>query len=175
MSLYALGLGSNLGERIQTLVHAVIELDQVSQTEVQSVSSLYETEPVGLLPQPNYINGAVLILSDLQPEELLREIQAIEIRFGRIRTRRRWGPRTLDIDILLIESMSIHTKRLTVPHPQLFFRRFALLPLAELVPDWVIPGSGTTVTTALADCPESGIIQCVLTQHQFLQRVREVQ
>ncbi|MBN1542367.1 2-amino-4-hydroxy-6-hydroxymethyldihydropteridine diphosphokinase [candidate division KSB1 bacterium] len=174
MSEYILGLGANLGERITTLECAGAELANHPQMHLLKVSSLYETEPVGFKEQPDFINGAVLFSSDLPPKAFFRITQTLETRFGRIRNRP-WGPRTLDIDILLIDSISIETERLIVPHPQLRYRRFALLPAAELAPNWVIPGSGCTVAEALADCPDSGRLECIVSQHHFLKRVREVQ
>lgn len=111
-------------------------------------SSLYETAPVGKTDQPEFLNLVAEVETALDPEALLDLIQAIERDLGRTRDVR-WGPRTLDIDILLYDSVSVRTERLTVPHPEMTRRRFVLEPLLEIVPDAVLP-DGRPVRTLLA-------------------------
>lgn len=126
-----LGLGSNIGERRRYLRDAVDTLG----TSVVAVSSMYETEPVGGPPrQDDFINIVVEIDTDLPPRELLAVCHRLESAAGRVRDVR-WGPRTLDVDILWIDGVTMDTEDLTVPHPRLFKRRFVLVPLSELAPE----------------------------------------
>ncbi len=127
------GLGSNLGERQQTLRRAIERVKNIPTGKLLRVSSFYETEPWGVVDQPNFLNAAIKISTELEPLELLDELQRIEFEFGRVR-RKHWGARTLDLDILLIEGREISSERLTVPHKFLFERDFALIPLKEIFP-----------------------------------------
>ena len=129
-----LGLGSNLGERQQSLDRAVHLLETTEGVAVLDLSSTHETEPVGMTEQPKFLNAVVKIACKLAPEELLDRCQRIEDRLGRVRTVR-WGPRTIDIDILLIEGVTLDTEDLTVPHPRMCEREFVLAPLAEIAPE----------------------------------------
>ena len=128
-----LGLGGNLGDRALTLRRAIERVKKIPAVKLLRVSSFYETEPWGVVDQPNFLNAAIKISTDLEPLDLLDELQRIELEFGRLR-RERWGPRTLDIDVLLIDGREISTERLTVPHPLLRARDFALVPLKEIFP-----------------------------------------
>lgn len=127
------GLGSNLGERQKTLRRAIERVKKIPAVKLLRVSSFYETEPWGVINQPNFLNAAIKISAELEPLELLDELQRIESEFGRVR-RERWGARTLDLDILLIEGREFFSERLTVPHKFLFERDFALVPLTEIFP-----------------------------------------
>ena len=129
-----LGLGSNLGERQQSLDRAVHLLETTEGVTVLDLSSTHETEPVGVPEQPKFLNAVVKIACELSPEELLARCQGIEDQLGRVRTVR-WGPRTIDIDILLIEGVTLNTERLTVPHPRMCEREFVLAPLTEIAPE----------------------------------------
>jgi 2-amino-4-hydroxy-6-hydroxymethyldihydropteridine diphosphokinase len=139
MQTAVIGLGANLGQRLQTLESAIHTLAHSAHIRVVRVSPVYETEAVGP-PQPNFLNAAVRIETDLEPEALLDTLLAIEMAHGRIR-KERWGPRTLDLDILAICEPETHfpvkiaTPRLTVPHPRLFERSFALAPLLDVMPE----------------------------------------
>jgi 2-amino-4-hydroxy-6-hydroxymethyldihydropteridine diphosphokinase len=136
------GLGANLGDREGTLRAAVDALAAEPGIEVVVVSTLRETEPVGVGDQPRFLNGAAELETSLTARELLDRLLAIEQRFGRVRVPGEHGPRTLDLDLLLFGDESIDDLGLTVPHPRLHERRFALEPLAELAPDLVVPGRG---------------------------------
>lgn len=127
------GLGSNLGERRRTLRRAIERVKKIPAVKLLRVSSFYETEPWGVVDQPNFLNAAIKISAPLEPLELLDELQRIELEFGRVRCEH-WGARTLDLDILLIEGREISSERLTVPHKFLFERDFALVPLKEIFP-----------------------------------------
>ena len=130
------GLGSNLGDREATIRAAIAAL-----AGVVAVSELRETDPVGVTEQPAFLNGAVALETELSARELLESLLAVERELGRER-RERWGPRTIDLDLLLYGIETVDEPGLTVPHPRLHERRFALEPLAELDPELVVPGRG---------------------------------
>jgi len=130
------GVGSNLGDREATIRAAISAL-----SGVVAVSELRETEPVGVTEQPAFLNGAVALETELSPRQLLAALLAIERELGRER-RERWGPRTIDLDLLLYGGETVDEPGLTVPHPRLHERRFALEPLVELDPELLIPGRG---------------------------------
>lgn len=136
------GLGANLGDRERTLRAAVEALAAEEGIEVVAVSTLRETEPVGVGEQPRFLNGAAELETTLTARELLDRLLAVEQRFGRIRIPGEHGPRTLDLDLLLYGDEVIDEPGLTVPHPRLHKRRFVLEPLAELAPGLVVPGRG---------------------------------
>ena len=131
-----IGLGSNLGDRQSTIEAAISALPGVV-----AVSRLRETEPVGVLDQPPFLNAAAALETTLSPRELLGTLLAIERELGRER-RERWGPRTIDLDLLLYGDAVVEEPGLTVPHPRLHERHFALEPLHELDPELVVPGRG---------------------------------
>jgi 2-amino-4-hydroxy-6-hydroxymethyldihydropteridine diphosphokinase len=136
-----LGIGSNLGDREDNLRRAVELLFAEDGIEVTAVSEIRETEPVGPVEQGPFLNGAVRIETDLGPRDLLERLLAVEQRFGRVREER-WGPRTIDLDLLLYGDEVVDEPGLTVPHPRLKERRFALEPLSDLDPSLTIPGLG---------------------------------
>ena len=137
------GLGSNFGEREVTLKAAVGRLRGLSDVEVKRVSAFRDTEPVGEVDQPRFLNGAVELETDLSARALLGVLLELERAFGRDRgAGPPQGPRTLDLDLLLYGTQAIDEPLLTVPHPRLHERRFVLEPLAELDPDLEIPGQG---------------------------------
>jgi len=136
------GLGANLGEREETLRAAVAGLEATGGVEVVAVSAFRETEPVGYVDQPRFLNGAVALETSLTPRELLDALLAVERSLGRTRDGPRFGPRTIDLDLLLYGDESLDEPGLTVPHPRLHERAFALEPLAELEPGLVVPGHG---------------------------------
>ncbi len=134
-----LGLGANLGDREANIREALRKLDLLPTIDVKTVSSLIETTPVGITEQPDFLNAAAEIETTLTPHRLLEAILAVEKDLGRERTLR-WGPRVIDIDILIYEDKQIKSPSLTLPHPRLTERAFALAPLAEIAPDLVVPG-----------------------------------
>jgi 2-amino-4-hydroxy-6-hydroxymethyldihydropteridine diphosphokinase len=136
------GLGANLGDRERTLHGAVAALGSEEGIEVLAVSTLRETEPVGVGEQPLFLNGAAALDTTLGAAELLDRLLAVEQRFGRFRVPGEHGPRTLDLDLLLYGDEQLEEPGLTVPHPRLHERRFVLEPLAELDPELVVPGRG---------------------------------
>jgi 2-amino-4-hydroxy-6-hydroxymethyldihydropteridine diphosphokinase len=137
------GIGSNLGEPERQIAAALDQLAAEEGIELVAVSTLRETEPVGYPDQPNFLNGAARIETELPARDLLKRLLAIEGRLGRVRGEGpRFGPRTIDLDLLVYGQERIEEPGLTVPHPRLAERRFALEPLAELAPGLEIPGLG---------------------------------
>jgi 2-amino-4-hydroxy-6-hydroxymethyldihydropteridine diphosphokinase len=134
-----IGLGGNLGDREATLRRAVELLDAEPGIEVVAVSSLHETEPWGYADQPAFLNGAVAVETEHPPHELLERLLGIELALGRRREGPRYGPRTVDLDLLVYGAETVDEPGLTVPHPRLAERRFALEPLAELDPELTLP------------------------------------
>ena len=143
------GIGSNLDDREGYLRRAIELLAAEDGIEVAAVSTLRETEPVGPVPQGPFLNGAVQLETELAPRDLLGRMLAIEERLGRVRVER-FGPRTIDLDLLVYGDEVIDEPGLTVPHPRLHERRFALEPLAELAAGLVVPGLGP-VSALLAE------------------------
>jgi len=135
-------LGANLGERESTLRRALEVLDEHEAVAVAAVSTLRETDPVGVEGQPPYLNGVARVETTLAPRELLDLLLDVERGLGRVRGER-WAPRTIDLDLLLHGDAVVDEPGLTLPHPRLHERRFVLEPLAELDPSLVVPGRGT--------------------------------
>jgi 2-amino-4-hydroxy-6-hydroxymethyldihydropteridine diphosphokinase len=151
-----LGLGSNLGTPSLQIARALSELEERS-IEIRSVSSLYETEPVGGPPQPWFVNAVAAVRFAGEPLDLLRICQAIEASHGREREVPN-GPRTLDLDILLFGEVVLRTEELEIPHPRLAERRFVLVPLVEIAPERRHPVSGLTMRELLARCPDRSAV-----------------
>jgi 2-amino-4-hydroxy-6-hydroxymethyldihydropteridine diphosphokinase len=146
MALVYIGLGSNLSDPHKQIQLAVESLAHIKQTELSNISSLYFSRPMGPQDQPDYMNAVAALITDLSPLDLLNELQAIENKAGRIRKNNRWGPRILDLDILLFDNKVINHERLTVPHYGLELREFVLLPLAEISPELVLPNRKSVLT-----------------------------
>ena len=148
-----IGLGSNLGERETYLTRAWEVLGRVSGVVPLCISRFYETEPVLLSPdemQPKYLNAVGLLETKLQAVELLRTMQGIEEKLGRVRSRQ-WEARTIDLDLLLFGDLVLQSEELTVPHPRMTERLFALEPAAEIAPDMLHPITKKTISQLLAD------------------------
>ncbi|MBE9180315.1 2-amino-4-hydroxy-6-hydroxymethyldihydropteridine diphosphokinase [Oculatella sp. LEGE 06141] len=151
----AIALGSNLGDSRTTLELALAKLHQTPGISVQTRSQVYRTVAVGP-PQPDVLNACALLLTQLEPRALLNTMLAIEAQFGRER-RERWGPRTLDLDLLLFDDIVMAEPGLQIPHPHLHERAFVLVPLAEIAPDWVEPISGKAIAALLKAVDCSGV------------------
>ncbi|ARK13558.1 2-amino-4-hydroxy-6-hydroxymethyldihydropteridine diphosphokinase [Fibrivirga algicola] len=145
-------LGANLGDKQQTFAQARQYIGEQVGTIV-SASSLYETEAWGVTNQPTYLNQVLLVETYLTPADVLTRTQAIEQRLGRIRAEK-WGVRLIDIDLLFYDSLILNSPTLTLPHPLLHERRFTLMPLAELAPNFVHPVLGLPVHMLLANCTD---------------------
>lgn len=150
-----IGLGSNLDNPESQVKTAIEALAGLSQIRLQDRSSLYRSAPMGPQDQPDYVNAVVKLSTGLEPEALLDKLQGIERAQGRVRTQR-WGPRTLDLDILLYGQCVVATERLKIPHPGIAARSFVLYPLAEINVQLEIPGLGR-VQSLLEQCPDAGL------------------
>jgi len=144
-----IGLGSNLGEREAMIRLALDDLARLPDTRLVRASSLYDTEPAGEVDQPNFLNAVAQIETELTARQLLWNLLLIEKRLGRVRTQK-WGPRTIDLDLLLYGSLIVEEPDLVVPHPELTRRSFVLVPLVELDPLLVHPGTGDTLLNHLS-------------------------
>jgi 2-amino-4-hydroxy-6-hydroxymethyldihydropteridine diphosphokinase len=143
-----IGVGSNLGDREFLIRKAIESLRDLPHTVVARVSSLYDTAPVGVEDQPAYLNAVVWLETSLLPRELLWQLLLIEKRMGRVRTQR-WGPRPIDLDLLFYGREIIDEPDLTVPHPEAHRRAFVLIPLAEIAPEFIHPGTGEPIRKLL--------------------------
>ena len=139
MTVAYIAIGSNLASPLEQVNAAVQALGDIPQTRVVALSSFYRTPPLGPQDQPDYLNAAIALETALSAEALLDNTQRIELQQGRVRKEERWGPRTLDLDIMLFGDAQIHTERLTVPHYDMKRRGFMLWPLFEIAPDLTFP------------------------------------
>ena len=156
MARVYIGLGSNLAEPRRQLEAALAALDRLPDCRLVAVSSLYASDPLGPPNQPRYVNAAAALDCELAPLELLDALQAIEREQGRERKAERWGPRPLDLDVLLYGDLQLDEERLTVPHYHMHARAFVLYPLAEIAPDLRLP-DGRPLQELLAACPFVGL------------------
>jgi len=150
-----IGLGSNLDDPLAQVQRALERLAELPDTRLIGQSRLYRSAPVGPEGQPDYINAVACLETALSPEILLDHLQQLEHQQGRVRTLR-WGPRTLDLDILLYDALVLQTPRLTLPHPEMINRSFVLYPLADLAPDLILP-TGQSLQSLLDGCPSTGL------------------
>lgn len=153
----AIALGSNLGDCRATLESALAALSDAPGIRVLRRSAWFRSAPVGP-PQPDYLNGCALLEVSLAPEALLDRLLATEVRFGRVRGER-WGPRTLDLDLILFADLVLNSSRLQIPHPRLRERPFVLVPLAEIAPDWIEPCTGRRVAELAAALDDDSGLQ----------------
>ncbi len=153
MAIAYIGIGSNLGNRKENCEKAVNLLSQKG-IKVLKRSSFYETEPWGVKEQPKFINAALEVETDLEPEELLKTIKGIESDLGRGSVIR-WGPRLIDLDILLYNDLVVKTNNLEIPHPGVKNREFVLKPLSEIAPDKIHPVLKKSIESLLLECLES--------------------
>ena len=159
-TMSAIALGSNLGESRTTLENALTTIDQTPGITLKAYSSWYKTAPIGP-SQPDYLNACALLEVTLSPEELLKTLLNIEDEFGRVR-QERWGPRTLDLDVLLFGDLILETPDLQIPHPRMTERAFVLVPLSEIAADWIEPVSGEAISKLLEQVDCSGVKRCDL-------------
>ncbi|HVP38420.1 MAG TPA: 2-amino-4-hydroxy-6-hydroxymethyldihydropteridine diphosphokinase [Candidatus Saccharimonadales bacterium] len=142
------GIGSNVGEREAYIRRAVELLALLPQTQLVRLSSLYDSDPVGVLDQPPFLNAVAMLETDLAPRQLLWNLNLVEHQLGRVRTQR-WGPRTIDLDILFYSNLVLDEPDLTLPHPEIEHRAFVLIPLNELDPFLPHPRTGLVVSEML--------------------------
>ena len=157
MSKIYIALGSNLEEPSQQIYKAINLIDAIDELSVTHTSSLYKTKPIGKIDQPDFINAAVKVEGDISPENLHSALQDIEKKAGRIRMELN-EPRTLDLDILLIDDLIMKTKKLTVPHPRMHQREFVIVPLFEINQKLNIPGIGS-IDDILKSLPDQGVVK----------------
>lgn len=150
-------IGGNLGDRAAYLQTALKRIEETCGA-ISHYSSIYETAAWGNTDQPSFFNQAVVLSTTLSPAALMDQLLAIELEMGRIRTQK-YGPRTIDLDILMIDKLVVDSEKLTIPHPQMHNRRFALLPLAEIAPTLYHPNMGLTVAELLDTCPDTLDVQ----------------
>lgn len=150
-TLCYIAIGSNLASPLEQVKAALDAIGEIPQSRVVAVSSFYRTPPLGPQDQPDYLNAAVALETTLEANALLDHTQRIELQQGRVRKAERWGPRTLDLDIMLFGDRVIQTPRLTVPHYDMRNRGFMLWPLFEIAPELVFP-DGVTLAAVLAEC-----------------------
>lgn len=150
-----IGLGSNLDNPLQQVATAFDELQRLPHSRLTARSSLYRSDPLGPQDQPEYVNAVAELHTSLQPLQLLDALQAIEQAHRRVRERH-WGPRTLDLDILLYGDLVSDLPRLQVPHPQMHLRSFVLVPLHQIAPELQVPGLGS-LSDLLAQCESLGL------------------
>ncbi|AOT07017.1 2-amino-4-hydroxy-6-hydroxymethyldihydropteridine diphosphokinase [Pseudoalteromonas luteoviolacea] len=156
MNIVYIGLGANLVDPQAQLIKATNALSTHPAIKSLVVSSFYSSKPMGPQDQPDYVNAVARFETALEPEALLDQLQDIELRQGRVRKDERWGPRTLDLDILLFNNETISTPRLTVPHYGLCDREFVVFPLLELAPQLVLP-NGSTLKQIADKLPKNGL------------------
>ena len=152
-----IALGSNLDEPSEQIYKAINSIDAVDDLSVTHISSLYKTKPIGKIDQPDFINAVIEVEGDISPNNLHAALQDIEAQAGRIRKELN-EPRTLDLDILLIDDLIMKTKKLTVPHPRMHQRQFVIVPLFEINQKLNIPGIGS-IDEILKSLPDQGVVK----------------
>jgi 2-amino-4-hydroxy-6-hydroxymethyldihydropteridine diphosphokinase len=159
MTLCALSLGSNMGDRLANIRNAADFLGS-GTGKISAKSEVYETAPWGMTSQPRFLNACVLLETGLSPYDLLAEIQSIERKVGRI-ARERWGPREIDIDILTYGETLLNDEKLVIPHPLMRERAFVLVPLSDISKGFIHPSDGTVLDELLAATDREGIVRIV--------------
>ncbi len=168
MTVAHIALGSNLGDRSRNLKTALELLDRAGRIALDTVSAVYETAPVGGPEQGPFLNACASVITELPPTLLLSVLLETEEKMGRIREVR-WGPRIIDLDLLLYSSTIMSTPLLELPHPEMCERDFVLIPLSDIAPDQNIPGLNRSVSMILAGRPENGDVKLYLPQGWYEQ------
>ena len=150
-------LGSNLGDRAQSIALAIEEIS-IHIGRVNKISSMFESEPIGDKSHPKYLNCCISAFSGLTPNQIMQKCHEIEMKLGRVRGDTKWAPRTIDIDIIFCGDKVVSTPILTVPHPEAHKRLFVLMPMAELAPDFTHPKLRKSVWQLLNECPDTSIV-----------------
>ena len=153
MNTAYIGVGSNLGDKLDNCRKAIELIDNIENCTVMKQSGFYRTEPVGVASQDWYVNGVICVETGLSAQDLLRSLLSIETHMGRVR-KKRWGSRIIDLDILLYENRVIDEKTLTIPHPLMHMRKFVLIPMVQLDPDLIHPVLGKAMFELLDDLAE---------------------
>lgn len=156
------GLGSNLDEPGKQLDEAIAALERLPESRLCAVSRRYRSAPMGPQDQPDFVNAAVVLLTRLDAISLLGHLQAIEIAQGRVRDREHWGPRRIDLDLLVYGNTTMSTPDLTLPHPGIAERNFVLFPLGDIAPGLAVPGKGTVarlIASLPNDAPAISVIE----------------
>jgi len=154
-----LGLGSNIGDRETNIFSAIAALDVREDINVKRTASIYETDPLYIEEQPKFLNTVVELKTDLDPEVMLQVCKGIELMLGRPEDYKKNEPRVIDLDILAYETKMIELSHLIIPHPEIFARKFVLVPWAELAPDFTIQGIDRTVSELLKLCPDTSNVR----------------
>ena len=162
-----LALGSNLGDRLKNLSAAIGQLLSGDDVTVKRASSVYETGPIGVVNQPDFLNAVIEVQTSLSPEKLIVRCLEIETALGRVR-HERWGPRVIDLDLLWYDDRNVATVDLSIPHPRMIERAFVLVPLAELAPQLVLLGE--TVASRAASLGPARIRKLDLAEAETLRR-----
>lgn len=152
-----LSLGSNVGDRLSYLRLATAAVAQLPKTTIVTVSSIYETEPIGKKDQPDFLNAAIELKTGLSPRELFVMIKEVEVQLGRTTTER-WGPREIDLDLLYYDSLIFDDVKLRIPHPEILKRRFVLIPLAEIAAGLIDPVHQRSIHDLLQTCPGTNLV-----------------
>jgi len=168
-----IGFGANLGDRLHNIVTALNRLKQCAGLKLLSISSIYETEPVGCPNQADYLNGAACFKTELPSVQILTCCQQVEALGGRIREGH-WQARTIDLDILIYDQEIIRSENLTIPHPLLAKRRFVLTPLAEMAPNLMVPGINRSIQELLTFVQDDSRVKLYLTLAKLLDKLSEV-
>jgi len=147
-----------MGDRSGYLEQACLKIAQIEKTILVKRSSIYLSEPIGPIPQDDFLNMAVMLSSQMQPHELLHALQCIELDLGRKRIEK-WGPRQIDLDILFWGDVVIQSENLVIPHPQIIHRLFVLFPMREIAPEFISPDAGKTIKVLLDNCPDSSNVR----------------
>ena len=150
MARVFMGIGSNEGDRLENISQAVWQLGGIPGIRVSQMATIYDTEPVGGPPQPEFLNTVVELETMLSPQQLLDTVKGVERKMGRLPSGPRWGPRVIDLDILLYDEGVLNEPNLIIPHPRMHERRFVLEPLAQLIPEFRHPLLGHTMAELLA-------------------------